>query len=973
MNRPHFSRRNVPILVLGTACLLRPPQLRGADAADDARKLNASVDRLIAADKLYEAERQIQRLFEVLQSLRLPPNSPEMCRQRAKLAGSIYAGQGRLKDARRMLLADVERLKKYDAANDPDMDPIDYPHALYLLAKVEMDIAPNSAALRRFDEVIASLTARHMESDIVAARARKHKGLILGNFGDYVGSRQELYAAAAIFTKLVPQQHSLHAAVEQSLAASWMAEADDFRHDGMADEAGERLVKATPHQESAENHCKSIAAPTALEQDLIRLVKQSRTVLDTLQSALAQKRDAPAFPTPAQLFYITPKSRAEAEALQLNSEAHTHVAAGDYRQADAAWTKAKQLLDAGKNRNVRLSVITSVNHANLRTRFLDQAGEAAEQAAAALAEFRQDLLADLRFQTLLEKELQLTRAQPLLNAYLSAALKANRPAAEVYERVFQWKGILFEHALRTRTESQAAQRHRDLLEDVKQAREAHTRSLEAADAIPADRKERLADLETKEQTLATFLRQQAQLPADGSTARDFAERLDADTTYVEFEPFLLSSGNEAPRPSRRSDLRYLAFVLRKGHPIEMLVLPTPVEVVNDCIVQWRQKLPTGAAPGDENNRSAELAAQIAGMVWQPIAEHCQGSRLLWLCPSGVLWAMPFAALPDSTGDHLVRKHAIGYAISGRQALQSLESAKDRKGLSGRGLAIGDIEYADRESRVPRGGVVADDFHGRFRDGDAIKLVRNTATKPALLKGLREFGENVCFVGHFPLTDRLNDLLVYLYSPTELRRRISQRLPLSPFLVPLANADMTNGPPPTADNSPPNWTSREEMADAAPPLANRFEIWSCSGLLGPPTLTDGPQSFPQALLHAGYRIVLAGQWNVGRHAALAMMPDRFHTGLGSGLGDAEALRAAQCDAIDAGGPNADPYHWAAWVVVGDPGPAGAVVRDPGPADAAASTPHPSPTFNNYYFLLALIVVGIIAWTAFRWLRSSKHPR
>jgi CHAT domain-containing protein len=942
-------------LLLAATWLLFTP-VAGANADDlppEIVKFSQQTDQLIVTGQVWQAERRMLRLLEMLKPYRLT-DSVTMCVERVKLAGAVYAEQGRLQEAQRILREEVAKLKKHDQDNSPGLDPIDYPQAVYLLAKVQMDRMRNSTALRLFDEVIDLLEGRNMANDIVAARAHKNKGLILSGQGDYAAAR------SALAKSLASQETSptFRAAVEQSLATCWLAEADEFRHEGAFKEAGQYLTQAEAHQKKAEAQSASLQ-PTPAVLGLVGLIELSRAKLDSLRLSVSakQKTEWP-LGAPVQLFFMNFRMAADAQALDLNSEALEQVAAGAYMAADDTWTKAKQLLENSQVPNRRLLGIINVNQANLRTLYLGRAAEAAPQAAAALDEFQSALADDLDFQTAREQQAHIVRGQQVLSAYLCAAVKAQRPPPEIYERVFRWKGLLLEHALSGPAGAAHREKQRQLVDDRDEAQNVYKRALEAADATPADKAQLAADLKNKEEALATFLRDKAQRPNHDATAAKLAARMQPDTVYIEYEAFLDGTRFDAARGLGPDDVRYAAFILRAGRPLEMKVLPTPVHVVNNHIVAWRKHI----APGAERNpgRAAELAAQIAEALWRPLKPACEGAPLLWICPAGVLWAFPFAALPDPPADYLIRRLAVGYAVSGRQALFTLESAKSRKGLTGRGLVVADIEYAGAQDAIRGGRELADEFASRLGQQNVRKLLGAEATKPALLTALHEWGQNVCFIGHFPMTHRVNDLAVYLQTFPELRRRTGAEGP-DPlaFQIPLAGADLKAV---TAADAAA-WLTRHELARATPLEASRFEVWACSGLLGPSTLLDGMESFPQELLRAGYRIVLAAQWNVLEHAALATLPESYHTALAEGLGDAQALRSAQCDALDLGGPNTDPYHWAAWVVMGDPGPATQPAPKT-PVSGAVSSSGDGPRQMLWPILGSLLAVSILAWIFIR---------
>jgi len=170
-------------------------QKRQAPTGDIKRiiELNKRIDDLMARDDLWEAERNALELLRHLRPL-LPPDAPEMCRQRTRL-GAIYQGQGRMTEARELLAPAVGLLKRYDGSNDANITPLDYPQAVYLLASVESDMRNTGVALKYLDEMQTRLRQRRFDNDILMARAWKLRGMICSELGDFQLARHSFSCA----------------------------------------------------------------------------------------------------------------------------------------------------------------------------------------------------------------------------------------------------------------------------------------------------------------------------------------------------------------------------------------------------------------------------------------------------------------------------------------------------------------------------------------------------------------------------------------------------------------------------------------------------------------------------------------------------------------------------------------------------------------------------------------------------------
>jgi CHAT domain-containing protein len=99
--------------------------------------------------------------------------------------------------------------------------------------------------------------------------------------------------------------------------------------------------------------------------------------------------------------------------------------------------------------------------------------------------------------------------------------------------------------------------------------------------------------------------------------------------------------------------------------------------------------------------------------------------------------------------------------------------------------------------------------------------------------------------------------------------------------------------------------------------NLVVVSGCESQLGPRTRGDDVIGLSRAFMFAGSSSVIASLWNVDDEATQQLMV-AFYTHLKAGLSKAEALRYAEMD-VRKQHPN--PYYWASFVLMGDPGSAG----------------------------------------------------
>lgn len=900
--------------------------LREASGKETAelRAVHERIENLIEGNDWWAAERCC-RDFLILLKPFVADRSPEMCRQRVRLA-KIYRGQGRYDSARTLLREQVERLRRYDAAKDRDLDPIDYPQALYLLAVVETDLNAPEVGVRHAEEVLALLAERHLEGDELTALARRQRGVIRAGQGDYQFARMDFEAALKSSEAWEPPGGVFRATLHQCLAATWIAEAEQRREAGRADQVSEALDKAEGHLTRAEAYCRSELRLTPQLAAFTEVVGLAREVLDAARArAAAPPTATTVFGTPHILHASSARSGTETKALRLNFRAYSDATSGRIREADEGLTQALAILSAaGVPTHSRVQINCQLNQAVLWSAFLGRDEDAVRQADAALDQLYRLTLDALAFQSLRQQQAALESCEDALRQYVSVAVKAGRPAAEIYLHILRWKGILFALYDRSSRGPEAQADHARLRAAVEEARTARMHCVESPRSTQADRRETFETLERCQRTLSDFLTRTHPLTREKApTASEIANRLPPGTVFLDYATYIDFDRPDSLARDLRPHLKYLAFVLRAGSPeVIMVRLSPPLGTLNGQIFRWRELLPVSAANRTHEPELRRVASQIADGLWRPVEPHCRDARLLWVCPTGLIWAFPFAALPWRETDYLVRHTPIAYAVAAGQVVRS--EGQPRAQADGRKpyALVSEIGYAEREQAILRARLVTAGLKRWLDDADVVQLSGSKATKAGFLHAVRDSGTNVCFVGHGIQSEKVREERVILYTPTELTRQ-GQADDLTSdsaqFRIPLAGAKLTPRPAPGDAGDRESWVSPDELMNAVPAGANRFEFWACSVFLGPIHPTEGMLGCPRALLLGGYRSVVAAQWGVHECAALPTIPQHFHRCvLGENLGNAVALQHAQCAAIDGGEVNANPFHWAAWVVIGDPG-------------------------------------------------------
>jgi CHAT domain-containing protein/Tfp pilus assembly protein PilF len=101
------------------------------------------------------------------------------------------------------------------------------------------------------------------------------------------------------------------------------------------------------------------------------------------------------------------------------------------------------------------------------------------------------------------------------------------------------------------------------------------------------------------------------------------------------------------------------------------------EAIEKAIEQARTTLAATPSKDSVLRRDGEQAAealarrdlaQIADLVWRPLAEKLGSAKRLILSPDGALWLLPWGALPIGNDQYLIEKYSLQFVISGRDVL-----------------------------------------------------------------------------------------------------------------------------------------------------------------------------------------------------------------------------------------------------------------------------------------------------------------
>lgn len=396
---------------------------------------------------------------------------------------------------------------------------------------------------------------------------------------------------------------------------------------------------------------------------------------------------------------------------------------------------------------------------------------------------------------------------------------------------------------------------------------------------------------------------------------EVASFLPTDTALLEFAVMYSDLKQDNP-----DTIIVFVATMENGQPtLTMHSLPI---TANDLATQAEALRQACADP----NAATETLSGALGQSLFPEAVRARlaGKKRLVVCPDGVVWNVPFAAVTWTNQNPLLAAFEIDYAYSAGGLKAALTAHRQKRG---RLLAVANPEFGDvsRFSNVlPQ--QIADGIERPLSDpARPLWDPARPLWDPARLGGMMEAGK----IKPLPGTQIEADALRVLYPDANLitgtnaqESEIVKLMPRSRYLhfathglfsdaAPLQSAIVLAQPPP---NSPDDGflTAREiyEMNLNA----EMAVLSACETARGVNTDGEGVVGLTWALFAAGVPTQVVSQWKVS-DASTPLLMEKFYSGLKRGEKKGQALRNAALKMMR-DGKHAHPYHWAAFVLFGD---------------------------------------------------------
>jgi CHAT domain-containing protein/tetratricopeptide (TPR) repeat protein len=396
--------------------------------------------------------------------------------------------------------------------------------------------------------------------------------------------------------------------------------------------------------------------------------------------------------------------------------------------------------------------------------------------------------------------------------------------------------------------------------------------------------------------------------------------------------------------------RYVAFVLRSGPPRP----PTMVDLGDaDELDRLIERFRGVLQPGQRWSEWAAVNDQLYRRVFAPVRPAIGASRLVYLAPDGGLNRLPFEALADASGKHLVEVYPFAYLTSGKELLTPPTPPArgtvilaapdyDRTTKDGLRLASTSLALAGASSSTLRGELRE---HWDRPEWKQLSGALHEATDVKTALEGSEFGPVSLYTGSMAVEEilkaqsapRLLHLATHGYfmgGPPErpdtrrggkAARKVAPRAmriagdPLLRSGIVLAGANLIGT---TRDSlaGDDGWVTAQEISMLDLRGTELAVLSACDTGLGDVRDGEGVSGLRSAFRCAGAGTLLMSLFKVDDQTTRVLMR-RFYQGLREGLGKLAALRRAQLELMRERirrGQEAQPFYWAGFVLVGDPG-------------------------------------------------------
>jgi CHAT domain-containing protein len=549
----------------------------------------------------------------------------------------------------------------------------------------------------------------------------------------------------------------------------------------------------------------------------------------------------------------------------------------------------------------------------------------------------------------------------LLDNYLSLVARGHGDVAQAYAIWLEWKGLVLRqqqqlHGMADRPELKL---QFDQLKQVT-ARLARLALATAPQGQQAAAQRHASELSSEKERIEQELAQRSaefRASLHRPTNHELQQALPPMSVLVDFIEYWQDNVGHGPGTKPARQRRLAAFIVPPQGEIKLVSLGENA-AVNRAIDVWRGQ--------DDLDFGRSPAARAAGYllrerIWQPIAEHLAGARLVLLSPEGALGKLPFAALPGAKPDSYLLEDVSLVVIPSPAALTQPPHAAAVR-TSRNLLIVADVDYdrlpsappaAKKQFLIAQRGPARDDadkpwphLNGTLGELGALKLLyeKNFGSEGlqtldgagASEESLRAQAPQYLYLhlathGFFSAHRFRSALDADLSDRGAPGRELVTRQNLSGYHPGLLSGLVlagANHPQPGGDDG---YLTAEEVATLDLRGVELCVLSACETGLGEVAGGEGLLGLQRAFQLAGSHAVVASLWRVPDQATRHLM-ERFYSNLWGreprmtkieALRDAQlwmlregASRGLEAEADAAGRKRLAPYYWAAFVLSGD---------------------------------------------------------
>jgi CHAT domain-containing protein/Tfp pilus assembly protein PilF len=364
--------------------------------------------------------------------------------------------------------------------------------------------------------------------------------------------------------------------------------------------------------------------------------------------------------------------------------------------------------------------------------------------------------------------------------------------------------------------------------------------------------------------------------------------------------------------------RYIAYILRHDNDIAGADLGAAAPI--DAAVERLRR-----ALADPSRDPIAPARDLDAKVMEPLRKFLGDTRWIFLSPDGALNLVPFYALVDETGRHLLHRYSFTYLTSGRDLVRFETAAVPRQGPVVIADPAFDLESVGRAFRSRRSA-----------DMDAVEF----PPLPSTAEEARDVGHELAATAVLTGKKATEAALKALHGPSILHVAthgffLSGQVARAedPSRPPQVELGATSEQPAVLDVENPLLRSGLALAGANSAgdgtddgiltaleasnldlFGTRLVVLSaCETGVGKASNGDGVYGLRRALVMAGAETQVMSLWRVDDEATRVLMTD-YYKRLQAGGGRSEAMREVQVS-MASRKATAHPYYWASFIVSG----------------------------------------------------------